>query len=96
MKKKRERHVFSAQVLSHQSTLIVNSDTLLSTAKQLRMQGWGKDQTWILILTASSYSQLVTSLTLSFHICEMGSLKWHSFQRLFVCIDNPLPSLPDQ
>ena len=51
--KKKEKDTFSmfAQLLSHQSTLIVNSDTLLSTAKQLRIQGWGKDQTWILILT---------------------------------------------
>lgn len=92
--KKKERDTFSmfAQLLSHQSTLIVNSDTLLSTAKQLRIQGWGKDQTWIL----TCYSQLVTSLTLRFHICEMGSLEWYSFQRLFVRIDNPLPGLPDQ
>lgn len=73
--KKRERHVFNVCTAPFSP---IYSDSkfryFAEHSKQLRIQGWGKD----LDLdpnpdSASSYSQLVTSLTLSFHICEMGA-----------------------
>ena len=44
---------------------------------------------------ASSYSKLVTSLILGFHICEMGTLTVF-ISELFEHIYNPPPSFPDQ